>query len=297
MAKRLSAFTLLATMRDGARWREGPRRWPPEVARPARSRPGRGESVTHPASPPPICGECGLALRWEQIAADAPERWLAVCACGMPWAFFPRSPRPRAGRPARGGARRRPRERRRVAALDPALPADLGLPVVAPLAPRRGRLREVPAGRDVRGLDVAAPRPPRVLGAVPRLRPGDQRVPIDGERAAARGAGVGERVEPAVRRRRSAAPGSLLPATGLDRATVTTCPAAQLGESDVCCRRRRFPSRSDGDGTAGMSRLDRFSAPPVPSASARRAPVARRSVRLSGGPQAPQYPARRAEWD
>ena len=48
--------------------------------------------MTKPASPPPSCRECGLALRWEQIAGDAPERWLAVCACGMPWAFFPGRP-------------------------------------------------------------------------------------------------------------------------------------------------------------------------------------------------------------
>jgi hypothetical protein len=36
-------------------------------------------------------------------------------------------PRPRARRPTRGGARRWPQERRWVAALDPALPAELGL--------------------------------------------------------------------------------------------------------------------------------------------------------------------------
>jgi hypothetical protein len=60
--------------------------------RAARSRPGRGESVRKPASPPPSCGGCGLALRWEQIAGDAPERWLAICSCGMPWAFLPGRP-------------------------------------------------------------------------------------------------------------------------------------------------------------------------------------------------------------
>jgi hypothetical protein len=47
--------------------------------------------VTHPA-PPPCCGECGLALRWERVAAAPDERWLAVCACGMPWAFLPGRP-------------------------------------------------------------------------------------------------------------------------------------------------------------------------------------------------------------
>jgi hypothetical protein len=63
-----------------------------EVLQPAPSRPENGERVTHPATPPPGCGECGLALRWEQVAGGRPERWLAVCDCGMPWAFFPGRP-------------------------------------------------------------------------------------------------------------------------------------------------------------------------------------------------------------
>jgi hypothetical protein len=45
--------------------------------------------VTQRASPPSCCGECGVALRWERLGGAGAERWLAVCACGMPWAFFP----------------------------------------------------------------------------------------------------------------------------------------------------------------------------------------------------------------
>jgi hypothetical protein len=45
--------------------------------------------VTQRASPPSCCGECGVALRWERLWGAGAERWLAVCACGMPWAFFP----------------------------------------------------------------------------------------------------------------------------------------------------------------------------------------------------------------
>lgn len=52
--------------------------------------------MTHAASPPPCCGECGFALRWERVAGAGAgagqERWLAVCACGMPWAFLPGRP-------------------------------------------------------------------------------------------------------------------------------------------------------------------------------------------------------------
>jgi hypothetical protein len=47
--------------------------------------------VTHTATPQ-CCGECGLALRWERVGAAPDERWLAVCACGMPWAFLPSRP-------------------------------------------------------------------------------------------------------------------------------------------------------------------------------------------------------------
>jgi hypothetical protein len=48
---------------------------------------------------PTNCRECELPLRWEQIEdrlGDG-ERWLAICACGMPWASFPGRPgyRPR----------------------------------------------------------------------------------------------------------------------------------------------------------------------------------------------------------
>jgi Zn ribbon nucleic-acid-binding protein len=38
---------------------------------------------------PSKCGECELPLRWEQIPDERAERWLAVCACGRPWAYFP----------------------------------------------------------------------------------------------------------------------------------------------------------------------------------------------------------------
>jgi hypothetical protein len=40
------------------------------------------------------CGECGLPLRWEQIedGRGLGERWLSICACGMPCVFFPGRP-------------------------------------------------------------------------------------------------------------------------------------------------------------------------------------------------------------
>jgi hypothetical protein len=42
----------------------------------------------------PNCGKCELPLRWEQIEdrRGRGERWLAICACGMPWVFFPGRP-------------------------------------------------------------------------------------------------------------------------------------------------------------------------------------------------------------
>jgi hypothetical protein len=49
-------------------------------------------SVVPQAMPPPSCGVCELDLRWEQIEAERGERWLAVCDCGTPWAFFPGRP-------------------------------------------------------------------------------------------------------------------------------------------------------------------------------------------------------------
>ena len=45
------------------------------------------------ATAPTNCGACELPLRWEQIEdRRGGERWLAVCACGMPWVFFPGRP-------------------------------------------------------------------------------------------------------------------------------------------------------------------------------------------------------------
>ena len=43
---------------------------------------------------PTNCGECELPLRWERVEdrRDLGERWLAICACGMPWVFFPGRP-------------------------------------------------------------------------------------------------------------------------------------------------------------------------------------------------------------
>jgi hypothetical protein len=193
----------------GARWIKRPQGCLTEVVRPAASRSGRGESMSHRASLPPSCGECGLALRWEQIPGGCPERWLAVCACGMPWAFLPGRPDYGPGRPADGGARRWPQPHRRVAAVDPGLPADLGLPVVAPLEACRARLPGLRAAREVRGLDEAAARPLRVLDPLPRLWPGDQRVRVCHEPRHERGATLGEPVEPAVCRSRAPAPGRL----------------------------------------------------------------------------------------
>ena len=48
--------------------------------------------MTQRASPPSCCGECGVALRWERLGGAGAERWLAICACGMPWVFFPGRP-------------------------------------------------------------------------------------------------------------------------------------------------------------------------------------------------------------
>jgi hypothetical protein len=50
--------------------------------------------VTRPAMAPTNCEECELPLRWEQIEdrRGRGERWLAICACGMPWVFLPDSP-------------------------------------------------------------------------------------------------------------------------------------------------------------------------------------------------------------
>lgn len=51
--------------------------------------------------PPPSCGVCQLELPWEQVEAGRGERWLAVCGCGMPWAFFPARPEYRPDDPLR----------------------------------------------------------------------------------------------------------------------------------------------------------------------------------------------------
>ena len=42
-------------------------------------------------------------------------------------------------------------------------------------------MRGMRPARDLRGLDEAAPRPPRLLGALPRLRPGDRRLMPTGD--------------------------------------------------------------------------------------------------------------------
>jgi hypothetical protein len=59
------------------------------------------EGMRQAAVPPSHCGECELPLRWERIVDERGERWLALCACGMPWAFFPRRPDYRAEDPLR----------------------------------------------------------------------------------------------------------------------------------------------------------------------------------------------------
>jgi hypothetical protein len=50
--------------------------------------------ISRPVMVPTHCGECGLPLRWEQIESSVgrAERWLAICACGMPWVFLPERP-------------------------------------------------------------------------------------------------------------------------------------------------------------------------------------------------------------
>jgi hypothetical protein len=50
------------------------------------------EEAVEPADPPSCCGVCEMELEWEQVEAGRGERWLAVCGCGMPWAFFPTRP-------------------------------------------------------------------------------------------------------------------------------------------------------------------------------------------------------------
>lgn len=67
--------------------------------------------MSRPATARTNCGACELPLRWEQIEDRNSERWLAVCACGMPYAFFP-------GRPGY-----QPRDPLREALLPPAAPA------------------------------------------------------------------------------------------------------------------------------------------------------------------------------
>lgn len=42
-----------------------------------------------------------MDLEWEQVEAGRGERWLAVCGCGMPWAFFPARPEYRPDDPLR----------------------------------------------------------------------------------------------------------------------------------------------------------------------------------------------------
>jgi hypothetical protein len=60
--------------------------------------------------PPSCCGVCEMDLEWEQVEAGSGERWLAVCGCGMPWAFFPTRPGHQPADPLRAAllGRRRP---------------------------------------------------------------------------------------------------------------------------------------------------------------------------------------------
>jgi hypothetical protein len=57
--------------------------------------------VSRSGTAPTNCRECRLPLRWERIEDDGGERWLAVCACGMPWVFFPGRPQYRPRNPLR----------------------------------------------------------------------------------------------------------------------------------------------------------------------------------------------------
>jgi hypothetical protein len=49
------------------------------------------QQASQASTAPTNCAECQLPLRWEPIedSRGGTERWVAVCACGMPWVFFP----------------------------------------------------------------------------------------------------------------------------------------------------------------------------------------------------------------
>jgi hypothetical protein len=53
---------------------------------------GEREEAVELVDPPSCCGVCEMDLEWEQVEAERGERWLAVCDCGIPWAFFPARP-------------------------------------------------------------------------------------------------------------------------------------------------------------------------------------------------------------
>ena len=61
------------------------------------------EEAVELANPPSCCGVCEMDLEWEQVGAGRGERWLAVCGCGMPWAFFPTRPGHQPDDPLRAG--------------------------------------------------------------------------------------------------------------------------------------------------------------------------------------------------
>ena len=74
--------------RGGSRTREGET----IIRRTSLKRAGRKGRLDGSGSAALQCGECEGPLRWEHTADHPDERWLAICACGIPWAFFPGRP-------------------------------------------------------------------------------------------------------------------------------------------------------------------------------------------------------------
>jgi hypothetical protein len=185
----------------------------------------------------------------------------------------------RTGRPDRGGLRACACPR--SAALDQGLPDDLRIPLVAALAAPAPRLPRLPPARDLRRLDEARRRAQRLLGALPLLRTGHERVPVAARRRDARGTSLRQGLEPALRGRRTPTPRRLLPATGL-RAAIRSR-AVGIGRA----------RSSDTDGTRRERTARPLSAAPRrPGARRSRAgPDARQGV--PRGPGAPRDPHRR----
>ena len=77
--------------------------------------------------------------------------------------------------------------------LDPGLPDDLRLRLVAALAARAPRLPRLPTAGHLRGLDEAGRRAQRLLAALPRLRARHQRVPVAEEQLPASDSGGPQR--------------------------------------------------------------------------------------------------------